>query len=227
MGNSFWMSPSFIVSLAFTLGVAYYSYVYLPMKMNKAYRQSLLTLARTVETKDIGAAGHGERVAGYVVAVARAMRISRKETLKMEYAAFLQDIGNVQVPHYILNKSTSLSETEFEILKQHTVVGAEMVGEIQFLKSIAPIIRHHHESWDGSGYPDGLKGSDIPDGARILAVCTGYDSMVHARSYRDGMDRDQAIREIRMLAGSKYDPKVVETFLRVLKKREIEEERKG
>lgn len=227
MTNSFWISSPFILAMLFTLAVAVYAYIWLPMKMHKAYKQSLVTLARTVETKDVGAVGHGERVAGYVAAVAKEMRVPGQESLKMEYAAFLQDIGNVQVPHYILNKSTHLSDAEFQILKQHTVVGAEMVGGIRFLKSISPIIRHHHEAWDGSGYPDGLEGEAIPRGARILAVCTGYDSMVHARSYRDGMDRDQAVREIRMLAGSKYDPKVVETFLRVLKRAEIEKERKA
>lgn len=222
--DSFLMSPAFVLASGFTAAVAYYSYIYLPMKMRKAYRQSLLTLARTVETKDAGAVGHGERVAKYVVAVAKEMHVPKKEALNMEYAAFLQDIGNVQVPHYILNKSTHLSETEFEILKQHTVVGAEMVNGIRFLKSIAPIIRHHHEAWDGDGYPDRLEGLAIPLGSRILAVCTAYDSMLHARSYREGMDRDQAVREIRSLASVKYDPTVVETFLRVLKKFEAEGE---
>lgn len=117
--------------------------------MRRAYRQSLLTMARAVETKDAGAEGHGERVARYVVAIAREMRIPRAQIVRMEYAAFLADIGNVRVPRAILSKKGKLTAKEFEILKQHPVIGAEMVEQVGFLKDIAPMIRHHHEYWDG------------------------------------------------------------------------------
>jgi len=208
-----------------TLALGIYAYVYSPVKMKKAYRQSLMALARAVETKDAGSEGHGERVASYCVAVAREMNLSNREIDKIEYAAFLQDLGNVRVSHSILNKAGSLTLEEFETLKQHTLMGAEIVSQVKFLKPIAPIIRHHHEGWDGSGYPDGLKGTDIPLGSRILAVCTAYDSMVHARAYRGQMDETSAIQEIQAYSGRKYDPDVVKTFLKVLKVRQrIEEE---
>ena len=215
-------NPFFILSALLTLGVGFYSYSYLPIRMRKAYRQSLLTLARAVETKDSGAEGHGERVAEYVVAVAKEMRIPKGLVRNMEYAAFLQDIGNVRVPHAILNKAGRLTDEEFETLKNHTAIGAEMVEQIKFLKEVSPIIRHHHEAWDGTGYPDMLKGEEIPRGSRILSVCTSYDSMIHARVYRKQMDKEGAIREIRAAAGTKYDPAVVIAFLRVLKKQRFE-----
>jgi HD-GYP domain-containing protein (c-di-GMP phosphodiesterase class II) len=146
------------------------------------------------------------------------MRIPRKERQKLEYAAFLQDIGNVRVPHAILNKTRKLTAHEFGIVKKHTLIGTEMVEQLKFLKDISPIIRHHHEHWDGTGYPDGLAGDQIPVCARILSVCTAYDSMIHARAYRGGMDDESAVKEIRAGAGAKYDPAAVEALLRVLKR---------
>ena len=215
MSHSFWISPIFIISVLVTLGAGFYSFVYSRIHMHKAYRQSLLILARAVETKDSGSLGHGERVAAYVVALAKALRLNSKEIRKMEYAAFLQDIGNVRVPHAILNKSTRLDAEEFEILKRHCIIGADMVEQITFLKPIAPIVRHHHESWDGSGYPDGLVADGIPLGSRILAVCTAFDSMMNTRAYREKMSEDDAIRLLRAHMGTKYDPDIVRVFLRV------------
>lgn len=206
-------------SAAITVGAGCYSYIYLPIQMRRAYRQSLLTLARAVEAKDVGAEGHGERVAEYVVALAREMRIPKRRMVYLEYAAFLQDIGNIRVPYAVLNKAERLTEEEFDILRNHTVIGADMIEKIKFLRDASPIIRHHHEAWDGSGYPDRLKDRSIPLGARMLAVCTGYDSMVSARAYRDRLDEESAIREIRAAAGTKYDPAIVDAFLRMLKKR--------
>lgn len=222
MSDSLFLSPAFLASAAFTLGAVGYAYLYLPMQMRKAYRQSLLTLARAVETKDIGSEGHGERVAAYAVAVAKEMGLPARERTKIEYAAFLQGIGNVRVPHALLNKTEELTPEEFQIVSQHSVIGAEMVEQLKFLHDISPIIRHHHERWDGTGYPDGLSGKQIPLGARILAVCAAYDAMIHSRAYREGMREEDAIREIRAGSGTMYDPEVVEAFLRVLKKTERE-----
>ncbi|MCX6375653.1 MAG: HD domain-containing protein [Armatimonadetes bacterium] len=224
MEANFWSSSAFIASAAATLAAGGYSYAHLPYQMRKAYRQSLLTLASAVETKDTGAAGHGKRVAEHVVATAKEMRIPRKQMERMEYAAFLQDIGNVRVPHTILNRPENLTPAEFEIVKTHTAVGADMVEQVKFLRDISPIIRHHHEAWDGGGYPDGLKGDEIPLGARIIAVCTAFDAMTHAKAYRPAMDEEDVVRTIRAAAGRKYDPAVADAFLRSLKKRRREEE---
>ncbi len=209
---------AYVLSLAATAAAAAYSYIYLPRRMRRAYRMSLLTLARAVEAKDLKAAGHGERVAALIADLARQMRLPKKLAKELEYAAFLQDVGNIRVPHAILNKPGPLTDEERTHLQSHTLIGAEIVEQVRFLKNISPVIRHHHEAWDGSGYPDGLKGEEIPIGARILAVATAYDSMTTERPYHDKMDEDAAIAEIRALRGLKYDPKVVESLLRVRQK---------
>lgn len=219
MANSFWLSPAFLLATFVTLAAGFYSYVYLPYQMRRSYRQSLLTLSRAVETKDVGAEGHGERVSSYVMDIAKEMKLPKKEIRRLEYAAFLQDIGNVRVPHAILNKRGRLTKEEFDILKAHTVIGAEMVEQVSFLRDIAPVIRHHHECWDGSGYPDGLKGEEIPLGSRILAVATAYDSMLCRKAYRGSKAEEQAVTELRSGSGTKWDPMVVEVFLKVLQKR--------
>ena len=212
-------SPAFIGSALVTLAVVCYTYVYLPRQMHRAYRQSLVTLARAVETKDVGSVGHGERVAEYTVAVAEEMNLPKGERTKIEYATFLQDVGNARVSHAILNKTESLTDEEFQEVKSHVVIGAEVVEEVKFLQDISPIIRHHHEAWDGSGYPDGISGDKIPLGSRIIAVCTAYDAMIHDRPYRAAIDENKAISNIRADAGTRYDPAVVDAFLRILKKK--------
>lgn len=217
MGSGFLFSPALVVSALVTLAVLCYTYIYLPKQMRRAYSQSLVTLARAVETKDVGSVGHGERVAEYAVAVADEMLLPKGEQTKIEYATYLQDIGNARVPHSILNKAGDLTDEEFEVIRTHVSIGAEVVENVKFLHDISPIIRHHHEAWDGSGYPEGLSGDKIPLGARIIAVCTAYDAMVHERPFREAKDEDEAIREIRAGAGKSYDPAVVEAFLQVLK----------
>lgn len=212
-------TPAFQVAAVATIAAAVYSYAYLPLRMRLAYRQSLLTLARAVEAKDLKAAGHGERVAEYAIGIAKQMNLPAKMLRRMEYAAFLQDIGNVRVPYAILNKPGRLTKNEMKRLQTHTEVGTEIVEQVEFLKDISPMIRHHHEAWDGSGYPDGLGGDEIPLGARILAVATAFDSMSSERSYHSPMDEENAVRELKAGAGQKFDPAVVEAFLRVLQKR--------
>ncbi|MBP6963116.1 MAG: HD-GYP domain-containing protein [Armatimonadetes bacterium] len=212
-------SPAIVISLAATVAAVLYSYVYLPRRMGRAYRRSLLTLASAVETKDMRAAGHGERVAEYATATARQMRLPKRLIRNIEYAAFLEDVGNIRVPHAILNKPGKLTREEMEQLEAHPAIGQEIVEQVRFLKDIAPYLRHHHEKWDGSGYPDGLMGEQIPLGARILAVATAFDSMTSERPYHAKMDEDAAVAELKAGAGAQFDPAVVEAFLRMLQKR--------
>ncbi|MHB0999006.1 MAG: HD-GYP domain-containing protein [Armatimonadota bacterium] len=211
-----------ILSGAFTLGVLYYSYVWLPMKMRKVYRQSLLTLSRAVETKDTGCEGRGERVADYATAIARVIGVPRCKQIMIEYAAFLQDVGHVRVPHSILDKTEPLTEDETTVLETHSIIGADIVLQVKFLKDTAKIIRHHHEIWDGSGYPDGLKGTDIPLGSRILAVCTAYDIMVRPRCGGSDLCRDDVLLWLREQSGIQYDPAVVDAFLKVMKEQNLD-----
>lgn len=220
--HSFILMLPVVISGALTVVALYISYRWLPVRMHKVYRQSLLTLSRAVEVKDTWSEGRGERTARYMVAVVGKLRIPGKERLMMEYAAFLHDIGNVRVPHLILNKVEPLTESEQEILRMHSVVGAEIVSQVKFLKDIAPIIRHHHEAWDGSGYPDGLRGEDIPIGSRILAVCAAYDSIILPRTGMSPLRRDDAIEEIRAGSGTCFDPTVVNAFSSVMNEKNMD-----
>lgn len=191
----------------------YFSYFALPKQMERAYKDALYTLAAAVETKDSGTIGHARRVADYAVAVASSLGVSKNELRIIEYAALLRDIGKVNVPHALLNKTGPLTDEEWIIMKSHSTLGAEMVSTVPFLADTADLILHHHENWDGSGYPEGLRGEEIPLGSRILAIATDYDAMVSNRPYHQAMQPEQALEIIKNDIGIKYDPKVAEVFL--------------
>lgn len=195
----------------------YVSRVFLPRKMKGAYLKSITVLAAAVETKDSGTVGHAQRVADLTMAVARNLGITGKELERVEYAALLRDIGKADVPHAILNKAGPLDEKEWAIVKSHSAFGADMVEAVPFLADCAPFVRHHHEYWDGTGYPDGLKGEQIPLGSRILAATSDYDAMISERPYHaQPMTPPRAIEEILAGSGTKYDPVVVEIITNLL-----------
>ena len=135
----------------------------------------------------------------------------------IEAAALLHDMGKLAVPEYILNKPGKLTPAEFEKIKLHANVGADMLGAIDFPYPVVPIIRHHHECWDGTGYPDGLKGNEIPVGARILSVADCFDALTSDRPYRPKLSDAEALRILRERSGTMYDPAVVETFSKIYK----------
>jgi putative nucleotidyltransferase with HDIG domain len=220
-----WMSGSIdggvlaitIAALSISGMSLYVSRVFLPRKMKKAYLKSITVLAAAVETKDSGTVGHAQRVADMTMAIARNLGITGKELERIEYAALLRDIGKANVPHAVLNKAGPLAEEEWVIVKSHAVLGADMVESVPFLADSAPYVRHHHEYWDGTGYPDGLKGEDIPLGSRILAATSDYDAMISERPYHaEPMTMRQAINEIRAGSGTRYDPVVVKIITDML-----------
>lgn len=213
--------PGVVVMGAVALTVSalslYVSRVFLPAKMKSAYLKSITVLAAAVETKDSGTVGHAQRVAELTKAVAARMGIEGKALERVEYAALLRDIGKANVPHAVLNKTGPLSDAEWAKVKNHAALGALMVEEIPFLAMCASLIRHHHEYWDGSGYPDGLKGDEIPLGSRILSATSDYDAMISERPYHPiPMRPEQALAEIARGSGTKYDPEVVEVMSEVL-----------
>ncbi|HOK53985.1 MAG TPA: HD-GYP domain-containing protein [Armatimonadota bacterium] len=216
-----WNTPVILavgIALVITLGSTYYSTFYQPRKMERAYKRALYALAAAVETRDSGTIGHARRVADYAVAVAEDLGIDKKEQLKIEYAALLRDIGKVNVPAALLNKSTPLTVEEWEHVKTHSQIGAEMVQAVPFpfLSYLSDIILHHHECWDGSGYPDNLQGEEIPLASRILAVTTDYDAITSDRPYHESQPHEVAIAQIKSGRGTRYDPAVVDAFLRVI-----------
>ena len=149
---------------------------------NRHYRATIDALAHAVDAKDQVTHGHIQRVQTYCLALARALGYTDEGDLRaLEAASLLHDVGKIAIPEHILNKPGRLSAAEFERMKQHAAIGADILSSIQFPYPVVPIVRHHHESWNGSGYPDGLAGTAIPIGARILAVVDCYDAL-HVRS---------------------------------------------
>lgn len=175
------------------------------------------TLATAIEAKDGVTHDHGRRVQSYAVALARALEVRDEPTIKaIEAAALLHDTGKLAVPEHILNKPGKLTSSEFDQMKLHVDVGADILSVIDFPYPVVPIVRCHHENWDGSGYPGGVRGTDIPIGARILSVVDCYDALTSDRPYRRALSRDAAIAILQERRGTTYDPLVVDTFIRVL-----------
>lgn len=178
--------------------------------------KTIKALIAALEAKDPYTSGHSLRVARYARMMALALNLSEEEQFTLELAAILHDIGKIGMPDHILNKASHLHELEYRIAKEHPVVGSNIVGKIDELKDVAAIIRHHHERFDGTGYPDGLQGKVIPKLARILSIVDAYESIVSRRVYKDAKSPDEALDEIKKFAGSQFDPELVEVFNSVM-----------
>jgi putative nucleotidyltransferase with HDIG domain len=182
-------------------------------ELNKVYLSTVETLAMAIDAKDQITHGHIRRVQRYAVALAKLLGVSDESLLKaIEAAALLHDTGKLAIPENILNKPGRLTGSEFEKMKMHVTVGADILSGIEFPYPVVPIVRHHHENWDGSGYPDGLTGPDIPIGARILAVVDCFDALTSDRPYRPRLSDQEALQILLQRRGSMYDPLVVDAF---------------
>ena len=185
-------------------------------KLNSLHLSTIETLAMAIDAKDQITHGHVRRVQFYATELARAMGVrDTKEIRAIEEASLLHDMGKLAVPEHILNKPGPLTPAEFEKMKRHASIGAEILSAIEFPYPVVPIVRHHHEHWDGTGYPDGVKGEAIPIGARILTVVDCFDALTSDRPYRPEMPDDQAMQIIADRSGTMYDPEVVTTFTRI------------
>ncbi|WML57535.1 HD-GYP domain-containing protein [Neobacillus sp. PS2-9] len=182
-----------------------------------SYDQQLTGIVKgviaTLELKDPYTRGHSERVASYALELARATeRYSEEELKSFEFACLLHDIGKIHIPDQILMKPTKLTNEEYEIIKSHTNVGAEAVSKVIQLNSSIEVIRSHHERWDGKGYPDQLKGENIPFLARVAAVADAFDAMTSNRSYRYALSIEEAYKRIVDGRGTQFDPELVDLF---------------
>src|SRR5687767_10632900 len=184
--------------------------------VDRLYLSTIGALSTAIEAKDGVTSSHIHRVQHYAMGLAKAIGTLDAPTLKaLEAAALLHDTGKLAVPERILNKPGKLTPFEFETMKLHVEAGADILSSIDFPYPVVPIVRAHHENWDGTGYPNGLKGEAIPIGARILSVVDCYDALTSDRPYRAAMTDDQALEIIRARRGNFYDPTVVDTFERV------------
>jgi diguanylate cyclase (GGDEF)-like protein/putative nucleotidyltransferase with HDIG domain len=172
--------------------------------------RTIEALALAIEAKDQTTHDHLQRVQIYCIELAKLMQLGEAEIQALQAAALLHDIGKLAVPEHIISKPGKLTREEFEKMKIHPVVGAEILQHVQFPYPVEPIVRHHHERWDGTGYPAGLKGEDIPIGARILAAVDCLDALASDRQYRKALPLDDAMAEVVKMAGRNYDPQVVE-----------------
>ena len=183
-------------------------------QLNRLLLSTVETLATAIDAKDEVTHDHVRRVQQGTLGLARELGVTDEDTLKgIEAAALLHDTGKIAVPEHILNKPGRLTPAEFEKMKKHAPIGADILSSIEFPYPVVPIVRHHHENWDGTGYPDGLKGADIPLGARILSVVDGFDALTSDRPYRRRMSEADALKIIVDRRGTMYDPVVVDAFL--------------
>ena len=190
--------------------------------IEKAHRETIDALAVAINAKDEVTHEHVLRVQIYAAGVAKLLGCDESEIEALEAGALLHDIGKIAVPDYILNKPGKLTAPEFDRMKLHTIVGAQILGRVDFHYPVVPIVRHHHERWDGCGYPDGLSGEAIPLTARILTVVDCFDALREDRQYRRGLTREEAIEFLLKNSGSQYDPHVVGIFIAHLPEFEAE-----
>ncbi len=183
-------------------------------QVNDLYLSTIEALAMAVDAKDQITHGHIRRVQVYAVELAKRLGVREERQLKaIETAALLHDMGKLAIPEHILNKPGKLTEAEFDKMKRHADIGADLLSSIRFPYPVVPIVRHHHESWNGSGYPSGIGRTDIPLGARILSVVDCFDALTSDRPYRPRLEKDEAFRILLDRSGSMYDPLVVSTFI--------------
>lgn len=189
------------------------------VKMREVYLNTIMALTSAIEAKDVYTRGHSERVQNLSMMIAREMHITAGQLEMLRYAAILHDIGKIGISENILNKPSRLSELEYMKIMDHPMIGAKIVEEIDFLGKASKIIKSHHEHFDGAGYPNGLKGMDIPLESQILAVADSYDAMTTDRPYREAMTDKQAWDELERETGKQFSPEVVKAFKKSLEKK--------
>jgi response regulator RpfG family c-di-GMP phosphodiesterase len=184
-------------------------------KIRSAFFNAITALVFALEAKDKYTSGHSQRVSEISVAIARELGLPQEDVNKIELAGRVHDIGKIGVRESVLNKPSWLSDDEFQHVKYHPEAGERILAPIVEDREILQIVRHHHERYDGAGYPDGLSGDEIPLGARILAVADSYDAMISERPYRGAMGVETACAEIEWSRNTQFDPEVAEAFLRI------------
>ncbi|HJX69922.1 MAG TPA: HD domain-containing phosphohydrolase, partial [Dehalococcoidia bacterium] len=187
-----------------------------PEILSMATMDQVNALAATVDAKHPHTHSHSKRVTAISEMIGKALGLSNRELADLHAISLLHDIGKVGVPDSILAKPDKLTEQEWEIIKKHSLEGARIVSYVKEMEALVPLMRHHHEWYDGTGYPDGLKGEDIPLGARIISLADAYDTMTTSHPYKLTMSKEQALEELIRCSGTQFDPKLVEVLCRTI-----------
>ena len=185
--------------------------------LEKAYLETIETLRYTVEAKDKYTRGHSDRVAEYSVLIGKAVGLSDKDLRTLQVGGLFHDVGKIGVPDIILQKESKLTDDEYSEIKNHPSIGAHILSNASIFENIIPIVKHHHEKYDGHGYPSQLKGEDIPYFARIASIADSFDAMTSRRTYRDSLQIETVIKEFERCKGTQFDPKLADLFLDILK----------
>lgn len=184
--------------------------------LKRAFSETIQGLCKALEAKDPYTRGHSERVSKYARMIAHAIRLPENEVEKIRQAALFHDIGKIGMKQETLNKPDTLTDEELEQFREHPLKSKQILEPIHFLKDIVPMVYHHHEWYNGEGYPDGLKGEEIPLGARIICIADSYGVMTEDRVYRKALTREAAVQELRRCSGTQFDPHLVEAFIEAL-----------
>lgn len=185
-------------------------------KLEKAYLDSIETLRFTVEAKDPYTRGHSDRVSEYSVLIGQKLGLSKEDIKTLRVGGLFHDIGKIGIPDSILLKEAKLTDDEYSQIKNHPSIGAHILCNAEVFKDIIPIVKHHHEKFDGTGYPSRLKGEDIPYFARIASVADTFDAMTSKRTYRNALSVDIVKAEIERCSGTQFDPEIAKVFLNIL-----------
>lgn len=185
-------------------------------KLEKAYMESIETLRFTVEAKDVYTRGHSDRVSAFSVLIGEKLGLPESDIKKLRIGGLFHDIGKIGVPDNILLKDSKLTDDEYSQIKNHPSIGAHILSNATIFADIIPIVKHHHEKYDGNGYPSKLKGDDIPYLARITAIADTFDAMTSVRPYRHALPIDIVKEEFKKFSGSQFDPEITQVFLDIL-----------
>jgi diguanylate cyclase (GGDEF)-like protein len=177
-------------------------------------------LISTISVKDKYTLGHSERVSAYAIIISEALGLMPKDISALQYAGLLHDIGKIEIPKSVLNKIEPLTDEEKELIKMHPITSEKILEPLEDLGQLTEYVRHHHERYDGTGYPDGLAADAISLGARILCVADSFDAMLSERPYSKGMSQKEAFTELERCSGKQFDPDVVKAFIKVMQKRQ-------
>ena len=186
--------------------------------LEKTHFETIMAFSEALEARDQYTAGHSRRVMEYSKSIGQHMKLHKQDIEDLRRSALLHDIGKIGIPDIVLQKQTKLTDVEYTVIKSHTETGATILKHIKSLKHLVPAVYHHHERFDGDGYPQGVKGKDIPLHARIIAIADTFDAMTSNRPYRKALSFRTALSELERNKGIQFDPDITEIFLEILQK---------